>query len=122
MRALHLLLRFTLELCAFAALAYGGWQVPAPTWVRLLLAIALPLAAAVAWGQWVAPRARRPVPDPVRLVPEWAVFGGAAVALAATRHPVLAVALVLTAAGNRLALHLLDTTTGGEYHGPPQRS
>lgn len=118
MRAFHLLLRFVLELCALAALGYAGWQVSAPGWVRLLLAVALPLAAAVIWGQWVAPRARHPVPDPLRLVPEWVVFGGATVALVATRHPLLAVALALAAAGNRLALHLLDTSTGGaEYHG-----
>lgn len=124
MRGFHLLLRFALELCALAALAYAGWQTPGSFWVRLLVAVALPLAAAVVWGQWVAPKARRPIPDPLRLVPEWAVFGGAAVALALTGHPLLAVALAVLAVGNRLALHLLNTTTGGaaeEQHGPRTR-
>jgi hypothetical protein len=114
MRAANLLLRFVLELCALAALAYAGWQAPGPFWVRLLLAIALPLAAAVIWGQWVAPKARKPIPDPLRLVPEWVVFGGATIALVVTGHPVLAVLLAVLAAANRLALHLLDTTTGGQ--------
>jgi hypothetical protein len=119
MRAVNLLLRFVLELGALAALAYAGWQTPASFWVRLLVAIALPLAAAVVWGQWVAPKARRPIPDPLRLVPEWAVFGGAAVALAVTGHPVLAAALAVLAAANRLALHLLHTNTGGQLKEQP---
>ncbi|MET8150932.1 YrdB family protein [Actinoplanes sp. NPDC049668] len=114
MRAANLLLRFVLEVCALAALAYGGWHVPGPVWVRLLLAIALPLAAALIWAQWVAPKARKPIPDPIRLVPEWVVFGGATVTLAVTGHPVLAALLAVLAALNRLALHLLGTTTGGQ--------
>ena len=124
MRGFHLLLRFVLELCALAALAYAGWQIPGSVWLRLLVAVALPLIAAVVWGQWVAPKARRPLPDPLRLVPEWLVFGGAAVALAVTGHPLLAVTLAVLAAANRVALHLLHTTTGGrteEQHGPQAR-
>ena len=113
MRVFQLGLRFVLELCALAALAYGGWHVPGPGWVRLLVAVALPVVAAVVWGQWVAPKARRPIPDPLRLVPEWLVFGGAAVALAVTGHPIMATLLAVLAAGNRVALHLLATTTGG---------
>jgi Protein of unknown function (DUF2568) len=114
MRGFQLLLRFVLELCALAALAYAGWQSSGSFWVRLLMAIALPLVAAVVWGQWVAPKARHPLPDPLRLVPEWLVFGGATVALAVTGRPLLAAALAVLAAGNRLALHLLHSTTGGQ--------
>ncbi len=113
MRAVNLVLRFVLEVCALSALAYGGWHVPGPLRSRLLLAVLLPLVAAVAWGRWVAPKASHPVPDPLRLIPEWCVFGGAAVALAATGHPVLAILLAVLAAANRVALHLLRTTTAG---------
>jgi hypothetical protein len=120
MRAFHLLLRFVLEGCALGALAYAGWQAPGSVWLRLLLAIGLPLIAAVVWGQWVAPKARRPLSDPLRLVPEWVVFGGATIALAVTGHPILAVVLAVLAAGNRLALHLLDTSTGGHTEQQPQ--
>jgi hypothetical protein len=112
-RGLNLGLRFVLELCALAALAYGGWQAPGLLWLRIVLAVVLPLTAAVVWGRWVAPKASRPLPDPLRLIPEWFVFGGAAVALAATGHPVLAVVLAVLAAANRLALHLLRTSTAG---------
>lgn len=114
MRAMHLLLRFVLELCALAALAYGGWQLPGPGWARLLLAVVLPLGAAIIWGQWVAPRARHPVADPLRLIPEWVVFGGGTAALLATGHIVQGVLLAVAAAGNRLALHLMQTDTGGQ--------
>jgi hypothetical protein len=112
-RAVNLGLRFILELCALAALAYGGWHVAGPLWLRILVAVGLPLVAALVWARWVAPRASHPLPDPLRLIPEWLVFGGAAVALAATGHPVLAIVLAVLAAGNRLALHLLGTSTAG---------
>jgi hypothetical protein len=114
MRAFQLLLRFVLELGALAALAYAGWQTPGSVWLRLLVAIGLPLVAAVVWGQWVAPKARQPIPDPLRLVPEWVVFGGATVALVVTGHPILAAVLAVLAAANRFALHLLHTGTGGQ--------
>ena len=114
MRAFNLVLRFVLELCALAALAYGGWHATGPLWARAALAVLLPLLAAVAWGRWVAPKASHPLPDPLRLVPEWCVFGGAAIALAATGHPVLSASLAVPAAANRVALHLLRTTTGGQ--------
>ncbi|RAK43274.1 uncharacterized protein DUF2568 [Actinoplanes lutulentus] len=107
-------LRFGLELCALAALAYGGWHLPGPAFVRILAAVGFPLVAAVIWGRWVAPRASRPLPDPHRLIPEWTVFGSATVALIVTGHPWLAVTLAALAAVNRWALHALDTSTGGE--------
>ncbi len=114
MRGLNLGLRFILEVCALAALAYGGWHLPGPAWLRVLLAIALPLIAAVIWARWVAPKASHPIPDPQRLIPEWIVFGGAVVALILTGHPILATILAVLAAANRWALHALRTTTGGE--------
>jgi hypothetical protein len=114
MRPINLVLRFLLEICALVALGYGGWHAPAPVWVRILLAAALPLAAAIVWGRWVAPKASHPIDDPLRLIPEWVVFGGASVALVLTGHPVQGAALAVLAAANRAALHALRTTTGGE--------
>ena len=77
MRGALLALRFLLELCALAALAYWGATVDASTVVRVILAVVTPLLAAVVWGTWVAPRAPRLLDDPIRLIPEFAVFGGA---------------------------------------------
>jgi hypothetical protein len=117
MKGAALALRFLLELCALAGLAYGGWRVDGPLWIRIILAVGLPVVGIAIWSRWVAPRASHPLRDPLRLVPEWVVFGGAAVALAAAGQPVLAVLLAVLAAGDRLALHLLRVGTGGEAKG-----
>ena len=56
-------------------LAYGGWAVgDGDVLVSTALAIALPLAAALAWGRWVAPRAARRLEDPRRMGVEVALF------------------------------------------------
>ncbi len=109
MTAVNLGLRFVLELCALGALGYGGWQVDAALWLKAVMAVLLPLLGALVWGRWVAPRAARPLPDPLRLAPEWVVFGGATLALLFTGHPVLAAALAILAAANRAALAKLRT-------------
>jgi hypothetical protein len=118
MRAFNLGLRFLLELGALAALAWGGWRLPGPVWLRVLTAIALPVIAAMIWARWVAPKASHPLPDPRRLIPEWVVFGGATVALALTGHYLLAALLAVLAAANRAALWRLGTGTGGEQTNP----
>lgn len=90
LRSTNLALRFGLELAALAALAYWGFSVDAPGAVRVLLGIGAPLAAAVAWGSYVAPRARMAAPRSVRLAVELTVFVLAAAALAAAGPPALA--------------------------------
>ena len=117
MAMVALAVRFGIELCAFAALAWGGWRVDGPVWLRVLLAVAFVAAGVGIWGRWVAPRAPRKLADPVRLIPEWVVFGGATVALVLTGHPVLGALLAVIAAVDRLALWLLKTDTGGELSG-----
>jgi uncharacterized protein DUF2568 len=69
-RIANLGLRFLLELALLAALAYWGWHEQG-----VALAILLPLLAAVVWGAFVAPKARFPVPVPVRLAIELTLFG-----------------------------------------------
>lgn len=81
----NLTLRFLLELSALLGLGMAGWSYPAG-YGRWVLAIALPLAAAVSWGTFAvlndpsrSGRAPVPVPGAVRLVLELVVlFGGAA--------------------------------------------
>ena len=67
---------FASELAALAALAIGGWAVPAPTGVRMLAAVGSVVLA---------------------VVTRVAVHGTASAALAATGHPRLAVVLLLAA-------------------------
>ena len=101
-KSANLALRFLLELCALGALGYWGFMVGENGFVKILLGIGAPLLAAVVWGLFVSPKAAVPLELPLRLVPEALVFGSAIVALFATGHPVLAVALLVVAAVNRV--------------------
>lgn len=78
MNTLNLALRFTLELCALAALAFWGAHVDASRAAALALAILAPLLAAVAWGLFVSPKAKIRAPGLIRLGVEGAVFLAAA--------------------------------------------
>lgn len=82
-------LRFLLELCALAALAYWGSQTGS-TAVSIVLAIAAPLAMAVIWGLLVAPKATRQLQGLRRLALEIVLFGAAAAGLAVAGQWLLA--------------------------------
>jgi hypothetical protein len=97
-----------LELSALAAVAYWGWSEHGGV-LRWVLVVAAPLAIAVVWGRWVAPKATRRVHDPWRLVVELLVFGSAVAALFDADRTVLA--LVLAAA---VAVHLALTFALGQ--------
>jgi len=75
--------RFVAELGMLAALGVGGWVVGAHagTVAGVLLAVALPVLAAVVWGRWVAPRATRRLEDPARLGVEIVLFAAAVTGL-----------------------------------------
>jgi hypothetical protein len=96
LRGVTLTVRFLCELAMLAALASWGFTVGdgIGTWV---LGLGAPLMAAVVWGAWVAPKARWPVPMPVRVVIELVLFGAAVGALAVAGQPVLAVVLGVAA-------------------------
>jgi hypothetical protein len=92
LRGVTLTLRFLCELAMLAALALWGFGAGdgAGAW---LLGIGAPLLAAAVWGAFVAPRARWPVPAPVRVAIELVLFAAATAALAAAGQPVAAVVL-----------------------------
>jgi hypothetical protein len=108
MRAANDGLRFSLELSALAAVAYWGWSEHGGVW-RWVLVVAAPLAVATLWGKTIAPKARRRVRDPWRLVVELVVFGGAVAALLDADQPVLASVL-----GSAVAVHLALTFVLGQ--------
>lgn len=91
--SVNLAVVFLVELGALVALGFAGWKIGAGP-VRVLLAILLPVAAAVLWGLFAAPRRRFQVPA-ARPVVKVLVLGGAAVALFALAP--LAVAVVFAA-------------------------
>jgi len=79
--AVLLAARFLLELALLAGLAIAGWRLSEAVWAELLLALALPVAAATTWGLVVAPKARFAAPLPIRLGVEVLLFGSAALLL-----------------------------------------
>ncbi len=84
------------EIAVLALLVAAGWQADASTSVRILLAIGLPVSAAVLWGLFAAPRARVRS-APLQLVTKVVVLGAGVVAgfLVLPLVPAVIVALVL---------------------------
>ena len=106
MVAANLALRFLLELVALAAVGWWGWHVGGSTSGQLSLAIALPLAVALAWGAFIAPKARFSVSRPVWYGLQVVIFGAAALALASVWSTAAGIAFALVIVANTTLLAL----------------
>jgi len=93
MHAANESLAFLIELAMLAGLAWWGATVPVAVAVRVVLAVAAPLAAAVVWGLFAAPRARIHLPVLGVLGVKAVVFGLTALAVSAAGLPVPAIAV-----------------------------
>jgi len=96
MRPLSLVLKFLVELAAFAAFAYWGASVGSGLW-PVVLAIAAPAAAIALWARFAAPRSGRRLPAAARIPFELGVFALAVVALVVADLPVAALVLAVLA-------------------------
>ncbi len=94
LRGVTLTARFICELAMLAALALWGYVVGEGVWAWVL-GLGAPVVAAIVWGTFVAPRARVPVPAPVRVAIELLLYAAAATGLAAAGQPVAAVVLAI---------------------------
>ncbi|ESY88462.1 hypothetical protein X739_01490 [Mesorhizobium sp. LNHC220B00] len=97
----NLTLRFLLELAALLGLAMAGWSLSDGAW-RWVLAVALPLAAAGAWGTFAvlndpsrSGRAPVPLPGAVRLALEFVVLSGGAAGFHLAGHTIPAIIMAL---------------------------
>jgi hypothetical protein len=90
-----LLVRFLLELCMLGALAYWGFTTGDGAAAQALLGVGVPVAAAVVWGMFIAPKARYPVPIAVWIGLQVVLFGAAALGLAAVASTQLVVLFVI---------------------------
>ena len=88
-------MKFALELCLLAALTTWGFETSSSVVAKVVLGVGAPLAAAVIWGRFAAPRAPRRLRLPQRLVLELGLFALAAAALAAAGHAALALIFAL---------------------------
>jgi hypothetical protein len=100
LKALNLAVRFFLELCLLGTLGWVGSQIGGPMIVRVVLAIMLPLAAAIIWGMFIAPRASFIVPHWLWLAIQALLFGVAVAGLAVIGQWQLAIVFGLAAIFN----------------------
>jgi hypothetical protein len=101
--AANLLIRFLLELAALGALGWYGARTGDTTAAKVALGAGLPLAAAVLWGMFAAPKSAFDVPA-MGLAVQVLVFGGGALALVAVDRAGLAAAFVVVLLLNVAAL------------------
>jgi hypothetical protein len=97
-------LAFVAELAGLGIFALWGWRAGGSTPTRLLLAVGLPLIAAVLWGLFAAPTASYGSPVVTGFV-KIAFFGLAGLALWSLDHRILGVAFVVVVAANLLIIH-----------------
>jgi len=104
----NLAVRFALELCLLAVLAYDGLQL------SIVLAVCAPAVAAIVWGLFVSPNATFPPAPPIWVAVLAVLFGAAVAGLAAAGNGLLA-ALFGAAVAVNLSLvlfwHQADTDT-----------
>jgi hypothetical protein len=86
------------ELALLAVLALAGAGLADATWLRIALAVLFPLAAAIIWGLWFAPRAMTRLPYPKRLVGKLALTAVASALLIAADRTGLAIAFYVVSA------------------------
>jgi len=84
MKAVNLAVRFVLELCLLAALAYDGLQL------NVALAVCAPAVAAIVWGLFVSPKATFPPARSIWVAVQVVLFAAAVAGLAAAGDGVLA--------------------------------
>jgi hypothetical protein len=97
LRVANLGLRFILEMCLLAALAYWGFRSGDGTLRHIVLGIGAPLLAAVYWGLFLSPKATFSLAPSLKLVLEIVVFALAIAALYASGQHVLAIIFAVVA-------------------------
>ncbi|HZX08971.1 YrdB family protein [Kribbella sp.] len=102
-KAANLLLAFLVELLALGLFALWGWATGGTTATRILLAVGLPVIAAVLWGLFASPKATRG--QVLRWTVKVLVFGLAGAALWSLGHPLLGVVFVVVVAANLAIIH-----------------
>jgi len=100
-KAINTGLAFLLELAMLAAFAYWGFHGEKSVWMKWGLGIGTPLAVAILWGLYLAPRAGHRLNIIGGTILSLGLFCLAALALYQTNHLALAIALAVIAIVNR---------------------
>jgi hypothetical protein len=94
-----LTIRFLTEVALLAGLAIAGARLGDGIVFKIVDAVLLPLAAAAVWGMFIAPRARRRLAEPARLVVEVALFAGTGLVLLLSGLPVTGIVIAVAGIG-----------------------
>ncbi|NED46160.1 YrdB family protein [Amycolatopsis sp. SID8362] len=94
-----LTIRFLTELALLGGLALAGSQLGTGVALAIVDAVLLPLVAAALWGLFIAPRARRRLPEPARFLVEFVLFAGAGAVLVLVGWPVSGIVLAVAGIG-----------------------
>lgn len=79
--SLNKLVVFLLEICMILALGYWGVHCFKGIWLPYIFGIGTPLLAAVLWGTFAAPKSKRQLPLPYRVVFSIAMFWASGILL-----------------------------------------
>ena len=114
--------RLLSELALLAAVALGGAALAGGTAGAVIATLALGTVVGV-WGTWIAPRARRRLDDPARVVVELALFVWGGAGLAASGRPSIGLGLVLVGWTAAIAIRWTGEPEPGvdPDHGAPTR-
>ena len=94
-----LTVRFLTEVALLAGLAIAGARLGDGVAFAILDAVLLPLAAAAVWGMFIAPRARRRLAEPARIIVEVALFAGTGLVLLLSGLPVTGIVIAVAGIG-----------------------
>lgn len=102
---------FLAEIVMLGTLVGVGLDLASSAVARLALAVLLPLAAAVVWGVWLAPAARRRLQGAALLTLKIVLFCATAIGTALTGHHVWAAVFAVTTIGATVCGHRVDSRT-----------
>jgi hypothetical protein len=106
--AILLTLRFLLELALIAAFGAGAWEIVGGGAPGAFAASIAAAAVIIVWGLAIAPRAKRRLPDPARLMLEMVLFVIGGLALVATDQTLLGIVFAMTSAAVAVAVRQLS--------------
>jgi hypothetical protein len=104
LKMLNLAIRFLLELCMLAAVAFWGFKTQNNWLMKILLGIGVPVVIATLWGMFLAPRATRPLSGASFLTLEMILFATGALALFTSDKPTLGWAYTVAVIVNKILL------------------
>jgi hypothetical protein len=102
----NLALRFLLEICMLAAVAFWGFKTQSNWVLKILLGIGLPVLIATLWGMFLAPKATRPLSGASFLTLELILFSTGALALFASGKPTLGWVYAVAVIVNKILLNV----------------